>query len=139
MAQIRLGRSSILFEEIPRYQQSGFRHYEEIHFFIEGISKDRISYIGCNFLKPFLIDFTIEQCQKIDVPTQDCTDEHVYNARSGIFKREVGVPCPVSPENGSPIIFVPKRWLLFAPWISYDEYFEKHYPQDEISHMILPQ
>lgn len=46
----------------------------------------------------------------------------------------MGVPLPVNPENGSPIIFVPKRWLRFAPWISYDEYFEKHCPQDEISH-----
>jgi len=51
-----------LFKVIPRYQQSGFRHFEEIQFFIEGISKDRISDFGCNFLKSFLIDFTIEQC-----------------------------------------------------------------------------
>lgn len=123
-----------LFKVIPRYQQSGFRHLEEIQFFTEGISKDRISDIGCSFLKSFLIDFTIEQCQKLGVPTHDCTVEHVYDARSGMFKREVGVPLPVNPENGSPIIFVPKRWLRFAPWISYDEYFEKYCPQDEISH-----
>lgn len=123
-----------LFESIPHYKQSGFRHFEEIQFFIEGVSKDRISDIGCSFLKSFLIDFTIEQCQKLGVPTQDCSIEHVYDARSGKFKREVGVPLPVNPENGSPIILVPKRWLRFAPWISYDEYFEKHCPQDEISH-----
>ena len=123
-----------LFKAIPRYQQSGFRHFEEIQFFIEGISKDRISDIACNFLKSFLIDYTIEQCNKLGVPTQDCVVEHVYDARSGVFKQEVGVPLPVNPDNGSPIIFVPKRWLRFAPWISYDEYFEKHCPQDEISH-----
>ncbi len=40
----------------------------------------------------------------------------------------------MNPENGEPIIFVPKRWLRFTPWISYDEYFEKYCPQDEISH-----
>ncbi len=123
-----------LFKATPRYQQSGFRHFEEIQFFVEGISKDRVSDLGCNFLKSFLIDFTIDQCRKLSVPTQHCAVEHVYDHRSNTFKREDGLTLPVHPENDSPIIFVPKRWLRFAPWISYDDYFEKHCPQDEISH-----
>jgi hypothetical protein len=123
-----------LFKAIPQYEHSGFRHFEEIQFFVEGISKDRISDLGCTFLKSFLIDFTIDQCQKLGIPTQHCAVAHVYDHRSNTLKREDGLTLPMNPENGSPIIFVPKRWLRFAPWISYDDYFEKHCPQDEISH-----
>jgi hypothetical protein len=41
---------------------------------------------------------------------------------------------PINPDSGDPIILVPKRWLRFTPWINYDDYFEKHCPQDDISH-----
>src|SRR5580698_5738042 len=32
-----------LFRRIPQYGQSGFRHFEEVQFYVEGVSKDRIS------------------------------------------------------------------------------------------------
>jgi hypothetical protein len=32
------------------------------------------------------------------------------------------------------LILVPKRWLRFGPWISYDDYFRGHCPQDDIAH-----
>lgn len=123
-----------LFKIIPQYQQNGFRHFEEIQFFIEGISKDRVSDIACNFLKSFLIDFTIDQCEMLGVTTQACTVEHIYDYRSNTFKREEGINLPINPESGAPIIFVPKRWLRFSTWINYDDYFEQYCPQDEISH-----
>ena len=123
-----------LFKSIPHYQRNGFRHVEEIQFFVDGISKDRISDISCSFLKSFLIDFTIDQCEFIGVDTQPCTIEHVYHYRAKEFVSEDNVSLPVNPESGAPIILVPKRWMRFAPWINYDEYFEKYCPQDEISH-----
>lgn len=123
-----------LFKTIPQYKQNGFRHFEEIQFFVEGISKDRISDISCNFIKSFLIDFTIDQCERYGIPTQPSKVAHVYDYRQNRFVSEDGVNLPVNPETGDPIIFVPKRWMRFAPWINYDDYFEKHCPQDEISH-----
>lgn len=54
-----------LFKRIPQYEHGGFRHFEEIQFFVEDISKDRISDIACNFLKSFLIDFTIDECRRL--------------------------------------------------------------------------
>lgn len=135
----RIGREKAreivdLFKAVPQYQKHGFRHFEEIQFFVEGISKDRISDIASSFLKSFLIDFTIDQCKKLGVPTQLCSIEHVYDYRENKFVSESGITLPVNPENGAPIILVPKRWLRFAPWINYDDYFEKHCPQDEVSH-----
>jgi hypothetical protein len=123
-----------LFQRIPYYAQSGFRHFEEIQLYVDGISKDRISDISCSFLKSFLIDFTTQQCQKLGIPAEAVDVENVYNNRKHIFETQHGVELPINPTDRRPLIFVPKRWLRFVPWLSYDEYFENYCPQDEISH-----
>lgn len=123
-----------LFSGIPAYSQRGFHHFEEIQFFIDGISKDRISDITCSFLKSFLIDFTIQQCQKLGLPTTTTTIFNVYNYRNNIFETVENVEIPINPVDNRPLLFVPKRWLRFVPWLSYDDYFETCCPQDELSH-----
>jgi hypothetical protein len=135
----RIGRSKAeeilrLFETVPEYGRRGFRHFEEIQFFVEGISKDRVSDIACSFLKSFLIDFTVDQCRRLNIPTKECTVENVYDDRSNQFLVEENTPVPVNPQNDKPLILVPKRWLRFTPWINYDDYFRHHCPQDDIAH-----
>lgn len=122
-----------LFKNIPHYAKAGFRHFEEIQFFVDGISKDRISDISCSLLKSFLIDFTFQQCQKLGVPTEPC-DVNVYDYRKNIFETQKSIALPVNPIDRSPIILVPKRWLRYVPWLNYEDYFEKYCPYDEISH-----
>lgn len=123
-----------LFKTIPQYSSAGFRHFEEIQFFVDGISKDRISDICCSFLKSFLIDFTIDQCEKLRIPQNACGIESVYDYRTHVFQGQTGLQLPINPKDRKPLLFVPKRWLRFVPWLSYDDYFEKYCPQDEISH-----
>jgi hypothetical protein len=69
-----------LFKDIPQINKSGFVHFEEIQLFVDQISKDRVSDIACNFIKSFLIDFTIEQCEKLRIPIEK-TDIEVYEYR----------------------------------------------------------
>jgi len=123
-----------LFKRIPQYKQAGFRHFEEIQFFVEDISKDRISDIACNFLKSFLIDFTIDECQRLGIPTAASNVPDLYDYRQYGFSAAKGIQLPVNPETGDPLILVPKRWLRFTPWINYDDYYRHHCPLDEISH-----
>ncbi|MGA1831453.1 hypothetical protein [Rhizobium wenxiniae] len=123
-----------LFRRIPHYNTRGFRHFEEIQFYVDGISRDRVSDIACSFLKSVLIDYTIDQCMACGIPMQKVDVENVYDYRRNIFKTVSGTELPTNPDNGSPILLVPKRWLRFVPWINYDDYFAKHCPQDEISH-----
>lgn len=123
-----------IFHTIPHYQHGGFRHFEEIQFFVDGISKDRISDIACNFLKSFLIDFSIEQCASLGIPMRRHTVSDIYDYRTNTFKSENDVELPFDPRDGKPLILVPKRWLRFTPWISYDDYFRNHCPQDDIAH-----
>ncbi|WP_319778074.1 hypothetical protein [Maridesulfovibrio sp.] len=121
-----------LFELIPEYHRNGFRHFEEIQFYVDSISKDRICDISCSFLKSFLIDFTIDQCEIHSIPLQDCAVGNLYCLDSYDFRENEIVKLPVNPKTGAPIVFVPKRWLRFTPWISFENYFKTYCPQDEI-------
>lgn len=134
---VRIGRDQAaevlrLFETIPEYSQFGFTHFEVIQLYVAGVSKDRISDISCNYLKSFLIDYTIEQCEAHRIPTQIVSLDSVYNYRSNSFDRHVKVRLPVNPHNGEPLIFTPKRWLRFSPWINFEDYFKTACPRDEI-------
>jgi hypothetical protein len=121
-----------LFETIPEYGEHGFQHFEEIQLYIDGISKDRVSDICCSFLKSFLIDFTIDQCEALGIPLEEVSLSSVYDYQSYSFLPEDRVHLSVNPVSKEPIIFVPKRWLRFTPWINFDEYFRDYCPRDEI-------
>lgn len=122
-----------LYKSISHVERCGLRHIEEIALLIDGISKDRISDFACNFIKSFLIDYTIQECEELSLPTAQAKIESVYDHRSGMFV-SVNTAIPVHPETGQPILFVPKRWLRHVPWINYDSYFRDYCPQDDIAH-----
>ncbi|WP_333852803.1 hypothetical protein [Epilithonimonas sp.] len=114
-----------LFKNIPQIHKSGFTHFEEIQLFVENISKDRVSDITCNIIKSWLIDYTISQCDKHNIPIEK-SKINVFDYKSGKFKEEE-TWLPENPNTKSPIIFTPKRWLRFIPYINYEEYFEKYF------------
>jgi hypothetical protein len=122
-----------LFERIPYYRDHGFRHIEEIQLFVAGISRDRISDFSCSFLKSFLIDYTYQQCRDIGIPVQSVIVPTVYDSDKRTFV-DVPAEAPVHPKTMKPILFVPKRWLRFVPWISYDGYYKEACPQDDVAH-----
>lgn len=121
-----------LFERIPAYQTRGFRHIEEIQFFVDGISKDRVSDLTCSFIKSFLIDYTIDQCEQLGIPTQDCTVTHVYDLTRATFADAIRTKLPCHPTDGRPLLLVPKRWLRFSPWLDFDNYFADYCPRDRV-------
>ncbi|MFH6971807.1 hypothetical protein [Flavobacterium petrolei] len=114
------------FALIPELKKSGFIHFEEIQLLVDNISKDRVSDIACNFIQSFLIDFTIEQSEKYGIPIEKVMLQNVYNPKTFKFSQEI-THLPVNPETKSPILFVPKRWLKFVPWINTDDYFTNYY------------
>lgn len=122
------GEILTLFKSIPQINKQGFQHFEEIQLFVDNISKDRVSDISCSLIKSFLIDFTIEQCQKLGIPIEKCTVP-IYDYKNQKIKQEETY-LPINPENKQPIILTPKRWLRYVPWINYDDYFESYYIKD---------
>lgn len=121
-----------LFKEVPQIQSHGFSHFEEIQLLIEGISKDRISDIACSLLKSFLIDYTIQQCEKLNIPMEK-VNLVLYDYKSQKLISE-NTLLPVNPANKNPIILTPKRWLRYSPWINYDDYFDNYYIKDVDKH-----
>jgi hypothetical protein len=119
-----------LFEDVPEYARNGFVHLEEIQLFVDQIAKDRISDFTCSFLKSFLIDYTIDQCHKLGIPLHPVTVD-VYDYKKNALGMET-VELPTNPDTGDGIILVPKRWLRFNPWLSFDEYFTDYCPKDVI-------
>lgn len=114
-----------LFSSIPQIHRNGFEHFEEIQLLVNDISKDRISDITCSIIKSFLVDFTIQQCEKYKIPIEGC-DVDIFDYRDQKLKIE-STYLPLNPANKQPIILVPKRWLRYMPWINYDDYFSSHY------------
>lgn len=121
-----------LFQDIPEYSQFGFTHFEVIQLYISGISKDRISDISCNYIKSFLIDYTIEQCEINSIPTEGVVLDLLYNYKTNKLDENQKAYLPVNPNTKAPIIFTPKRWLRFTPWINFEDYFKEHCPKDNI-------
>lgn len=113
-----------LFRDIPQLSNVGFVHFEEIQLYVDQVARDRISDLTCSFVKSFLVDYTIQKCQEYGIPREDCVLD-IYDYKDHKFKHE-SVAIPVSPEKKDPILLVPKRWLRFMPWISYDDYFDNY-------------
>jgi hypothetical protein len=121
-----------LYSIVPQINKSGFIHFEEIQLLTDNIAKDRISDFTCSLIKSFLIDFTIEQSEKYGIPLEKIKIESLYDYRSNrIITEETYLPC--NPSSKIPIIFVPKRWLRFLPWINYEDYFGNYFVKNIIT------
>ena len=128
-----------LFQDIPEYSQFGFTHFEIIQLYISGISKDRISDMTCNYLKSFLIDYTIDQCTLHKIPMEGVILDSIYNYKTNKLDMNQKVYLPLNPKSKEPLIFTPKRWLRFNTWINYEDYFKQYCPRDEIFNPNEPQ
>jgi hypothetical protein len=116
-----------LFKNIPQIRKSGFVHFEEIQLYIDGISQDRISDLSCNFLKSFLIDYTIDQSNEYKIPINKIDSIYVYDYKKNKIVEEKDIYLPQNPETKQPILLVPKRWLRKMTWINYEDYIDNYY------------
>jgi hypothetical protein len=61
--------------------------------------------------------------ERLDIPTAPAQLE-VYSYDRRRIEMET-VTVPKNPVDGKPMLLVPKRWLRFVPWISFDDYYAK--------------
>ena len=114
-----------LYKNIPQVTNSGFIHFEEIQLFVDNIAEDRISDFSANMIKSFLIDYTIEQCEKYVIPIEK-TIVRYFDNKVNNFKDE-GIYLPINPSTKQSILLVPKRWLRYSTFINYEDYFRGYY------------
>jgi len=112
------------FRDIPQIQKQGFTHFEELQLLIENFSKDRVSDISCNFIKSFLIDYTIQQCEKHSIPIKTVEVQYFDTKKLKLIAEEIDLP--INPNTKEPILLIPKRWLRFVPWINFEDYFQDY-------------
>jgi hypothetical protein len=79
-----------LFKRIPQYSRSGFHHFEEIQFFVDGISKDRIYEEAIGQLLPSLLypDLDFAQVQARTDSGVSIRDLIFYNTRRVVVDGE---------------------------------------------------
>ena len=111
----------------PRLVERGIRHVEEMQLVSVGIGPDRVSDIVANVLKYQLIEYTQKQAAiwsiglQSGVPVENYFDASTGEWRSGHFD------LPTNPENGEPIILVPRRIVRTLPWINYDDFLRSEF------------
>lgn len=114
-----------LYKDIPQITKSGFLHFEEIQLFVDNIAEDRISDITANFVKSFLIDYTIDQCENVNIPIEKVNIDYFDNKTNKFISDNVFLP--VNPSTKLPILFVPKRWIRHTTFINYESYCKEYY------------
>ncbi|HWB26989.1 MAG TPA: hypothetical protein VG738_16010 [Chitinophagaceae bacterium] len=117
-----------LYKDIPQINKFGFLHFEEIQLYVDNIAADRISDFSANFIKSFLIDYTIDQCKDKNIPIAKI-NVSLFDNKTYQFKEE-NTFLPINPNTGRPILLVPKRWLRYSPFINYDNYFKDYFSKE---------
>jgi len=112
------------FKNIPQIQKQGFTHIEELQLLVENFSKDRVSDISCNFIKSFLIDYTIQQCEEYKIPIELVKIQYFDTKKLKIVNEKITLP--INPNTKEPILLIPKRWLRFVPYINFEDYFQEY-------------
>ncbi len=108
--------------ETPTVLEQGVRHVEEMQLVSVGIGPDRVSDMAANILKRDLIAYTQAQARLWDIPMVSGVGmDHMWNAESRGWE-DAYVDLPLSPVDGMPLLFVPRRIVRSLPWINYDDF-----------------
>jgi len=114
-----------LYKNIPQIKKNGLIHLEVLQLLVDNIGEDRISDISASVIKSFLIDFTIENCDKYNVPIEKVNLNCFDLKKHEIHNEDVFLP--INPNTKYPIIFVPKRWLRKTNYINFSNYCNDYY------------
>ena len=93
---------------------NGIKHFEEVEIFTSGIGKDRISDATANLIKPELIKYTQEVCEKFNVPTISHAVENAgFKYRFKRWEDRIfSLPSnPFFSKGERGVILVPKQFL----------------------------
>jgi hypothetical protein len=111
----------------PALRERGVRHIEEMQLVSLGIGPDRVSDITANLLKQYLIEYTQKQCRLWDIPLNaDVPVEHIFDPNTASW-HDGYFDLPISPYDGAPILFVPRRIVRVLPWINYEDFFRMEF------------
>jgi hypothetical protein len=100
----------------------GYKHFEEIGIFEEGIGCDRISDITCNILKEELILYTQEICKRCKIPMVSIKISHVRFDFENLRWINGNVMLLWNRYKKRAVLLVPQRFLNDLPSINYEDF-----------------
>lgn len=112
-----------LYEKLSNSKavQTGFvKDLCDCELMIEGIGNDKISDMTINIIRKHLIEYTQEQCILHNIPTQEIPSGKIWDSKEQMWTNYY-VQLPV--VNSKKIIFVPKRIVVWSPFLSVGEYY----------------
>lgn len=121
------GFSGVIAEAIWISIQSGIKkieHFEELSIFNEGIGADRISDMTANLLKEDLIAYTLEVCQRHNIPTKEKRLRNTsFSFELKVWNSEK-VRLPINPMTGDAVILVPSKFIRPLPTINPEDFWD---------------
>lgn len=98
-------------------------HPMDLAVFIRDFAEDCLSDMITNILFKCLNDFTLEQCQKLNIPTEEANNEYYYwDNTSSCWNIYIG---PCLKVNGEIILLVPKNIVRNRYYYCTSQYFRR--------------
>lgn len=94
----------------------------ECELMVEGIGDDKISDMTINIIRKYLIDYTQEQCENLNIKMYNVPSGFIWNKETERWENKY-VELPY--VNNKKIILVPKWIVVQTPIINSSEYYNK--------------
>lgn len=103
--------------------RTGFvQSLEECELMVEGINRDKISDLTTNIIRRILADYTVDQCNLLNIPTQQVSLPPYFCKNENRWKSDY-YQLPV--VEWEPILLVPKFIARFDPAYDHNKYYKK--------------
>lgn len=114
-------------QAVPQLLEGKIRHLEEMQLVVRGFAEDRMSDTACSIMKDFFINYTVQQCESLGIPTRLVRLGNIYDPKHQLWVPAPEVGLPYNPVDNIPILFAPLALLRKLPWINYDDYYRSSY------------
>ena len=111
---------------IPQLREGDIGHLEVLGLVVPRIAEDRLSDLTAAVLKRYLVSFTVERAQQLDIPMRQFVLDDAWDAERQLW-RAIRPKLPYNPVDGSPILLPPLDLLRHLPWINYEDYYKSVY------------
>lgn len=125
-----------IFERLKNSQaiEDGvLENIEDLRVLVRGFDRDMLSDMLTNILKKHLLDYTIEQCELLNIETtQSIPSGYYWNEKTCQWENEYTNRLVI--DNKQPILLVPKKivnYTLDGSSYQYKQYFVLNYLQEE--------
>jgi hypothetical protein len=95
---------------------------EECELMIPGINHDKISDLTTNIIRKVLIEYTISQCNLLNIPMNNVPIKPFFSLETHSWVSQYSY---LPEANGFPLLFIPKIIARYSPAYNHQKYFKR--------------